>query len=54
MMLMFAGAAIRQFFVLRHDYKPGRNRDPLAYALVGVAVIAGTIVWMVPKPVAIE
>ena len=42
--LMFAGVAIRQFFVLRHCYKLGRNRHPLVAALVGVAVIVGTIV----------
>ncbi|SFB69662.1 Uncharacterized membrane protein [Polaromonas sp. OV174] len=47
-LMMFAGAAIRQFFVLRHGYKLGRNRHPLAYALVGVAVILGAIVWMKP------
>ena len=49
-LMMFAGAAIRQFFVLRHGYKLGRNRHPLAYALVGVSVIAGVIVWMKPPP----
>ena len=49
--LMFAGAAIRQFFVLRHGYKLGRNRHPMGYALVGVALILGMIVWM--KPVAV-
>ena len=48
--MMFAGAAIRQFFVLRHGYKLGRNRHPIAYALVGVAVIVGAIVWMKPAP----
>ena len=47
-MMMFAGAAIRQFFVLRHGWKLGRNRHPLPYALVGVAVILGVIVWLVP------
>ena len=47
-LLMLAGAAIRQFFVLRHGYKLGRNRHPLAYALVGVAVITGVIAWMRP------
>ena len=47
-LMMFAGAAIRQFFVLRHGYKLGRNRHPLAYALVGLTVIAGVIVWMKP------
>lgn len=47
-LMMLAGAAIRQFFVLRHGYKLGRNRHPLPYALVGVAVIAAVIVWMKP------
>ena len=48
-LMMFAGAAIRQFFVLRHGYKLGRNRHPMAYALVGVAVIVGVVVWMKPE-----
>ena len=47
-LMMAAGAAIRQFFVLRHGYKLGRNRHPLPYALVGGAVIIGAIVWMKP------
>ncbi len=47
-LMMAAGAAIRQFFVLRHGYKLGRNRHPLPYALAGVAVIIGAIVWMKP------
>jgi len=47
-MMMFAGAAIRQYFVMRHGYKLGRNRHPWPYALVGVAVIVGAIVWMKP------
>ena len=51
--MMFAGAAIRQFFVLRHGYKLGRNRHPIGYALVGCAAILGTIVWMKPAPAAI-
>jgi uncharacterized membrane protein len=49
-LMMVGGAAIRQFFVLRHGYKLGRNRHPLAYALVGVAVILGVIVWLRPAP----
>jgi len=48
--MMFAGAAIRQFFVMRHGWKLGRNRNPIGYALVGLAVIAGAIVWMKPGP----
>ena len=47
-LMMLAGAAIRQFFVLRHGYKLGRNRHPLPYALAGVAVIIGAIAWMKP------
>jgi uncharacterized membrane protein len=49
-LMMFAGAAIRQFFVMRHGYKLGRNPHPLPYALVGVAVIVGVIVWLKPAP----
>ncbi len=48
--LMLAGALIRQFFVMRHGYKLGRNANPLPYALVGVVLIFGAIVWMKPPP----
>jgi uncharacterized membrane protein len=48
--MMLAGALIRQFFVMRHGYKLGRNRHPLPYALVGVVLILGAIVWMKPPP----
>ncbi len=51
-LMMFAGAAIRQFFVMRHGWKLGRNRHPAGYALVGVAVIVGTLVWLMPAPTA--
>jgi len=50
--MMFAGAAIRQFFVLRHGYKLGRNRHPVGYALAGVAVICAVVWWMRPGPAA--
>ena len=49
--MMFAGAAIRQFFVLRHGFKLGRNAHPWPYAAAGVAFIVGAIVWMAPAPV---
>jgi uncharacterized membrane protein len=49
-LMMFAGAAIRQFFVMRHGWKLGRNRHPLGYALVGGVVIAGVIAWLTPQP----
>ena len=48
--MMFAGAAIRQFFVLRHGYKLGRNRHPVGYALVGCALIVAVMVWLKPVP----
>jgi uncharacterized membrane protein len=49
-LMMFAGAAIRQFFVMRHGYKLGRNRHPWPYAAVGVVVIMALIAWMKPQP----
>jgi uncharacterized membrane protein len=48
--LMFAGAAIRQFFVLRHGYKLGRNRHPWPYAAAGVVALLALVVWMRPPP----
>ena len=48
--MMLAGALIRQFFVMRHGYKLGRNGHPWPYAMVGVAVIVSAIVWMKPGP----
>lgn len=48
LLMMLAGAAIRQFFVLRHGYLLGRQRHPWPYALLGVALIVGTMVWLRP------
>ncbi|MEO8119733.1 MAG: urate hydroxylase PuuD [Rhodoferax sp.] len=53
-LMMFAGAAIRQFFVMRHGYKLGRNGNPLVYALVGVVVILAVIVWLRPVPTSVS
>ncbi len=47
--MMIAGAAIRQYFVLRHGFHHGRNGNPIRYALVGVAVIVAVIVWLAPS-----
>jgi uncharacterized membrane protein len=47
-LMMFAGAAIRQFFVLRHGFKLGRNAHPWPYAAVGVLVLLATIVGLKP------
>jgi uncharacterized membrane protein len=49
-MMMFAGAAIRQFFVLRHGFKLGRNAHPWPYAAVGVVLIFGVAAWLRPEP----
>jgi uncharacterized membrane protein len=49
--MMLAGAAIRQFFVMRHGHKLGRNPHPWPYAAVGVAVLIALIVWLKPAPV---
>ena len=48
--MMFAGAAIRQFFVMRHGFKLGRNGNPLPYAAVGVAVLVAMMFWLAPEP----
>ncbi len=53
-MMMVAGAAIRQFFVLRHGYKLGRNSHPLPYAVAGVALVVSVVVWLRPVSVAID
>ena len=47
-LMMFAGAAIRQFFVMRHGFKLGRNTHPWPYAAAGVVVIVGVLAWLRP------
>ncbi len=46
--MMLGGALIRQFFVQRHGWHHGRASNPLPWAVVGVAVLVGVIVWMKP------
>ena len=52
-LMMLAGAAIRQYFVMRHGFKHGRNGNPIRYAIAGVVVILAVIVWLAPsnKPI---
>jgi uncharacterized membrane protein len=47
-LMMFAGAAIRQFFVMRHGFKLGRNAHPWPYAAAGLVVIALLVGWLRP------
>ena len=49
-LMMLAGALIRQFFVQRHGWHHGRAAHPWPYAAVGVALLVGLIVWMRPAP----
>lgn len=53
-LMMFAGAAIRQFFVMRHGYKLGRNGHPWPYAAVGVVVLLGAVLWLKPAAPAVS
>ncbi len=48
-LMMLAGAAIRQYFVLRHGFKHGRNGNPIGYAAAGCVLIALVIVWLAPS-----
>jgi uncharacterized membrane protein len=48
--MMLAGAGIRQFFVMRHGFKLGRNAHPWPYAAVGVVLLIGLVIWMKPAP----
>ena len=47
--MMLAGALIRQFFVMRHGWRHGRNAHPWPYAAVGCAFILVTIVALAPE-----
>ena len=51
-LMMLAGALIRQFFVQRHGWHHRRAAHPWPYAAAGVAVLVGLIVWMRPAPLA--
>ncbi len=47
--MMAAGAAIRQFFVLRHGFKLGRNPHPWPYVAAGLLLLVLLVVWMRPS-----
>lgn len=47
--IMTTGALIRQFFVLRHGFKLGKNAHPWPYAAAGVVILIGLIVALKPS-----
>jgi uncharacterized membrane protein len=49
-LMMLAGALIRQFFVQRHGYHHGRAKNPVGYAIVGGVVIFVVIAMLKPAP----
>jgi uncharacterized membrane protein len=51
-LLMLAGALIRQFFVARHKTSLHGQTAPWGYSLAGIALIAITVYWLSPAPVA--
>ena len=51
-LMMAAGAAIRQCFVLRHGFKLGRNPHPWPYAALGLVLIVAVLVWLKPAATA--
>jgi uncharacterized membrane protein len=49
-LIMLAGALIRQFFVARHKTEVAGTRAPWGWAAAGVAVLLGVAIWLAPKP----
>lgn len=53
-LLMIAGALIRHSFVARHKAHVLGKRAPWEFAIVGVVVSAGLVMWLAPKPPSAE
>jgi uncharacterized membrane protein len=49
-LIMLAGALIRQFFVARHKTAVAGQRAPWGWAVAGVAILMGVAVWLAPAP----
>jgi len=47
-LMMLAGAGIRQYFVMRHAYHHGKAGNPWPYAAIGLALIVGVVLWLAP------
>jgi len=53
-LVMLAGALIRQFFVARHKTELAGARAPWGWAAAGVALLLGVAVWMAPAPLPLQ
>ncbi|MFN3618076.1 MAG: urate hydroxylase PuuD, partial [Aquabacterium sp.] len=51
-LIMVAGALIRQFFVARHKTEVAGQPAPWGWAVASVAVLVGVAIWLAPAPVA--
>ncbi len=51
-LIMLAGALIRQFFVARHQTEKLGKPAPWGWAVAGCGLLLGVAVWLAPKPVA--
>lgn len=49
-LIMLAGALIRQFFVARHKTQLVSAPAPWGWALAGVAILVGVAIWLAPAP----
>jgi uncharacterized membrane protein len=49
-LIMLAGALIRQFFVARHKTNVAGQRSPWGWAVAGVTILVGVAVWRAPAP----
>ena len=47
---MLSGALIRQFFVARHKTSIHGQKAPWGWAIAGIVLIAGVVVWLAPAP----
>ncbi|MBU0918278.1 MAG: urate hydroxylase PuuD [Gammaproteobacteria bacterium] len=53
-LIMLAGALVRQFFVARHKTEVAGTRAPRGWAVAGVTVLLAVAIWLAPKPVPVS